>query len=241
MAQESSNNGPADATTVLPDDIRESIALGSFASVAGQPSSLSNLAYGNAVGNVNLSQQNTVAHQQALNAVGQTVTGSAVNLVANLSPMEAVAAVKLDTGNDVAEQLADLKAIVSGFPRGRRAALPRILRNPKGGFMATVPEKGFPVELVLNDRLRRPFVTRARKGGYVFFLKSSNFPFTVSLAGDPARNPTPLTVARDGFPVVIHHKPPPNPTPTPTPPTPRTNVNVTPPAQFPVQIIIGVS
>jgi hypothetical protein len=38
-----------------------------------------------------------------------------VNLVANLSPMEAVAAVKLDTGNDVAEQLADIKGTVQAF------------------------------------------------------------------------------------------------------------------------------
>ncbi|HBB88616.1 MAG TPA: R body protein [Blastocatellia bacterium] len=76
---------------------------------------LSNLAYANLISNVNLSQQNAVSNQQGFNQLGVTVTGKSVNLVANLSPLEAVAAVKLDTGNDVAEQLADIKGTVSAF------------------------------------------------------------------------------------------------------------------------------
>ncbi|HEX8175069.1 MAG TPA: hypothetical protein VF543_08120 [Pyrinomonadaceae bacterium] len=105
-----------DASSSLPDDIRESIAIGNVKSVAEQSSMLSNLAYANLISNVNLSQQNAVSNQQAMNQLGLTVTGKVVNLVANLSPMEAVAVVKLDTGNDVAEQLADLKGTLASFP-----------------------------------------------------------------------------------------------------------------------------
>ena len=103
------------SSSALPDDIRESIAIGNVKSVAEQPSMLSNLAYANLISNVNLSQQNAVSNQQAHNQLGITVTGKAVNLVANLSPMEATAVVKLDTGNDVAQQLADIKGTLGAF------------------------------------------------------------------------------------------------------------------------------
>ena len=106
---------PAKISSVLPDDIREAIAIGNVKSVAEQSSMLSNLAYANLISNTNLAQQNAVSNQQGANQLGVTVTGKSVNLVANLSPMEAVAAVKLDTGNDVAEQLADIKGTVQAF------------------------------------------------------------------------------------------------------------------------------
>jgi len=105
-----------DGSSALPDDIRESIAIGNVKSVAEQSSMLSNLAYADLISNVNLSQQNAVSNQQAMNQLGITVTGKAVNRVSDLSPMEAVATVKLDTGNDVSEQLADLKATLQTFP-----------------------------------------------------------------------------------------------------------------------------
>lgn len=104
-----------DGTSSLPDDIRESIAIGNVKSVAEQSSMLSNLAYANLISNVNLSQQNAVSNQQAMNQLGLTVTGKVVNLVANLSPMEAVAVVKMDTGNDIAEQLSDIKGSLAAF------------------------------------------------------------------------------------------------------------------------------
>lgn len=78
-----------DGTSALPDDVRESIAIAT--SVAEQPSILSNLAYQNLISNINLSQQNAVANQRAMNLLGLTVTGKVVNMVANLSPMEVVA------------------------------------------------------------------------------------------------------------------------------------------------------
>jgi hypothetical protein len=103
------------SSSVLPDDIRESIAIGNVKSVAEQPSMLSNLAYANLIANVNLAGQNAVSNQQAMNQLGVTVAGKTVNLVANFSPLEAAATVKLDTGNDVAEQLADLKGTIASF------------------------------------------------------------------------------------------------------------------------------
>ncbi|MDB5035736.1 MAG: putative body protein [Chlorobi bacterium] len=94
----------------LPDGITESIAIGNVGSIANQPAMLSNLMYANLVQNTNLSQQNAVANQQAMNQLGISIVGKTVNLISNLSPMEAVAVQKLDTGNDVAEEIAALKA-----------------------------------------------------------------------------------------------------------------------------------
>ncbi len=100
-------------SSALPNDIRESIAIGNVKSVAEQPSMLSNLAYSNLIQNVNLSQQNAVSNQQAMNQLQLTVTGKVVNLISNLTPMEAVAVTKMDTGNDMAQQVSDLKAAVA--------------------------------------------------------------------------------------------------------------------------------
>jgi hypothetical protein len=118
MSTEETSAPPAAAaeeTSSLPDDIRESIAISNVQAVAGQSSRLSNLAYANLINNVNLSHQNAVAHQQAMNELGLTVTGKVVNLLASLSPLEALAVVKMDTGDDVAQQLADLKGVLASF------------------------------------------------------------------------------------------------------------------------------
>jgi killing trait domain-containing protein len=101
--------------SALPNDIREAVAISNVKCVAEQPSMLANLTFGNLGSNTNLSQQNAVSNQQSANQLGVAVTGKAVNLVSNLSPLEATALSKLDTGNDVAEQLADLKAEVRSF------------------------------------------------------------------------------------------------------------------------------
>lgn len=112
-------NDPDSATppspSALPENNRESSNAGSLNTIAEQPAMLSNLAFANLVSNVNLAQQNAVANQQAMNQLLVTVVGKIVNLLANLSPMEAAAVVKLDTGNDIAEQLADLKAALAAF------------------------------------------------------------------------------------------------------------------------------
>lgn len=100
----------SDQASSLPDDIHESIAISNVKAVAEQPAMLSNLAFANLVNNVNLSQQNAVSNQQAMNQLLITVTGKVVNLLANLSPLEAASATHVLTGDEVAEQITDLKA-----------------------------------------------------------------------------------------------------------------------------------
>lgn len=77
--------------------------------VAEVPASLSNLALANVIANTNLSQQNAVSFQQAMNQVTIAVTGKAVDLISTLEPMEAVSVVKLATGNDLEQQVRDLE------------------------------------------------------------------------------------------------------------------------------------
>lgn len=76
---------------------------------------LSNLALSNLIVNMNLLQQNAISIQQAMNQVTMAVAAKAVNAIIMLSPVEAASIVKLNTGNDVAEQIADLKAAVEAF------------------------------------------------------------------------------------------------------------------------------
>ncbi|MEM9216679.1 MAG: R body protein [Cyanobacteria bacterium P01_F01_bin.150] len=102
-------------SSALPNDILESIAIGNVKSVAEQAAMLSNLSYSNLISNINLAQQNAVSNQQAMNQLNLSVTGKIVNLVSNLSPMEAAAIVKMDTGNDLAQQVSDLKAAVAAL------------------------------------------------------------------------------------------------------------------------------
>lgn len=97
-------------TSELPGDILESIAAGTAQSIGAQPAMLANLALANVINNINLLQQNAIANQQAMNQLLLTVTGKLVNVLANLSPLEAAAFVKSETGGDVAQQLADLTA-----------------------------------------------------------------------------------------------------------------------------------
>ena len=155
-----------DNTSSIADDIRESIALSSFNSISGQPANLSNLSYGNVLGHVNLSQQNTVANQQAMDQVGLSALGNAVDLVSNLSPMEAVATVKMDTGNEIAEQISDLKAALSSLnPDGGNSGGsvtpitpvkpvnppgPQIQANPTGGTTITLTEQDLPTEFIVE-------------------------------------------------------------------------------------------
>ena len=82
--------------------------------VAMQPSILSNMSLSNLVQNINMTQQNALANQQAMNQVGITVVGKMVNLIANLSPVEAAAAKLFLTENDLAAQLTELEHRVVG-------------------------------------------------------------------------------------------------------------------------------
>jgi hypothetical protein len=102
----------------LPNDIRESVAIGNIKSVAEQPAMLSNLAFANLTANNNLSQQNAVSNQQAMNQLTLTVTGKTVNRISDLSPAEASAIQEIQSGSDLAAQLAGLRAAVN--PNGQK-------------------------------------------------------------------------------------------------------------------------
>ena len=90
--------------------------------VGEQPAMLSNLAYSNAVQTTNLSHQNAVANQQAMNELGIAVVGKTVNKVSNLGPLEARSAIDILTNNELAQAIADLQAVIQAFSTGAKAA-----------------------------------------------------------------------------------------------------------------------
>lgn len=96
--------------TNFEENIIEAVAIGNLKSIAEQPAMLSNLAYSNTVVNTNLSMQNAVSNQQAMNELGVAVTGKTINRLINLGPLEAVSVTQILTGNTVAEEKLDLSA-----------------------------------------------------------------------------------------------------------------------------------
>jgi hypothetical protein len=107
MSTPTSNPSLADTVTV--------IGLANLKSIGEQPAMLSNLAYANVIANTNLSQQNAVANQQAMNELGISIVGKTVNSLTNLGPLEARSAVDVLTDNELAQTIADLKASVRAF------------------------------------------------------------------------------------------------------------------------------
>lgn len=211
MTEELRDDVPASAVgqSVLPDDIRESIALGSFLGITGQPSSLSNLAYSNTIINTNLTQQNTLNNQQAMNQVAKSVLGTTVNLVADVSPMEAVAVTKMDTGNDFAQQLIDLKGALAGFPSEKASPPPAPQPlNPKpnpdgGGLILTATIDDFPIKLVFGQKVGG--VRLPNQKGTHFKVNNNSFPVEIVLHGKPAATPATIAdVSRFRFPFTVN-------------------------------------
>jgi hypothetical protein len=99
----------------MDDKVIEAVAIGNLKSIAEQPAMLSNLAYSNTVVNTNLSMQNAVANQQAVNELGVAIVGKVVNLLTTLGPLESKSASEILTGNAVAEEIVDLKGAVQAF------------------------------------------------------------------------------------------------------------------------------
>lgn len=99
----------------LPEDVLSAVAVTNLKAIAEQPAMLSNLAYSNVVVNTNLSQQNAVANQQAMNELGISIVAKATNTVSNLGPLEARSAVDVLTNDELAQTIADLKAAVQAF------------------------------------------------------------------------------------------------------------------------------
>ena len=77
---------------------------------------LSNMAYSNMVANANLSMQNAVSNQQAMNELNVSVTAAASNIVKNIGPLEARSAVDVLTNNELAAEISGLKATLAAFP-----------------------------------------------------------------------------------------------------------------------------
>ena len=213
MTEELRDDVPASAVgqSVLPADIRESIALGSFMGITGQPSSLSNLAYSNTIINTNLTQQNTVNNQQAMNQVAKSVLGTTVNLVADVSPMEAVAVVKMDTGNDVAQQLMDLKGALAGFPSENAtppSTVPQPLNpqsNPDGGgIILTATIHDFPIIIAFGTKVGSRKLPNHR-GTQFTVNNNSFFPIEIFLKGKPITRPATIAdVSRSRFPFTVN-------------------------------------
>jgi hypothetical protein len=109
------NQGGGQAATQLPSDIVQGVAIGNLKAISEQPAMLSNLAYSNTVANTNLSAQNAVANQQAMNQLGIAIVGKTTTEVYGLGPLEARSAVDILTNDEVAQTIADLKATVTAF------------------------------------------------------------------------------------------------------------------------------
>jgi len=108
------------ANSSMDDKVIEAVAIGNLKSISEQPAMLSNLAYSNTVVNTNLSMQNAVANQQAVNELGVAIVGKVVNMLTTLGPLESKSASEILTGNAVAEELLDLKASVQAFAQQGR-------------------------------------------------------------------------------------------------------------------------
>ena len=109
---------PESNSTDLPPSLGEIatvVGITNLKSVGEQPAMLSNLAYSNTVQNTNLSHQNAVANQQAMNELAISIVGKTVNKVSDLGPLEARSAVDVLTNNELASEIADLKAVIQSF------------------------------------------------------------------------------------------------------------------------------
>jgi hypothetical protein len=95
--------------------IIEAGATGTAVTLAAEPAMLSNIAFGNSSANTNLAAQNAVANQQALNEVGVSALGKAVAMIVQSGPLNTASVTELMTGDTVAEEIADLKAALTGL------------------------------------------------------------------------------------------------------------------------------
>jgi hypothetical protein len=101
----------------LPEEVVSAVAIGNLKAISEQPAMFSNLAYSNTVANTNLSQQNAVANQQAMNELGISIVAKASNTISNLGPLEARSAVDILTNDELAQTIADMKATLQAFTK----------------------------------------------------------------------------------------------------------------------------
>lgn len=94
--------------------IKEAVALTGVV-MSEQPSMLSNLAYSNILSSSDLSAKNLVSNQDAQNKLRFSILSNAVNKIQNSQPLQARSAVDMLTHNELAQTVADLKAIAMAF------------------------------------------------------------------------------------------------------------------------------
>jgi Killing trait len=111
-------------TDAVNPQITDAVATSSVSSIASQPAMLSNLMLANLIANTNLSQQNAIANQQAMNELGVAILGKSVNLLTTLGPIEAMSVQQVLTGNVVAEDIADLRAALQAVGETNGAEVP---------------------------------------------------------------------------------------------------------------------
>ncbi|AVS75940.1 hypothetical protein [Paracidovorax cattleyae] len=99
----------------LPAAVIEAVALSGMAT-AHQPSALSSQAYANQVTSNQLSAQNQVARQDAMNRLHLSILAQAVNQVQDLQPAATRSGTEVLSGGEVAQALADLKAVLGALP-----------------------------------------------------------------------------------------------------------------------------
>lgn len=109
-------------TSALADDVREAVANANFKVTAEAPTVMQNLAL-----------QNFIAHQQRLNqiaeselvsaqALNRAILGRVVNSLLDTEPTDALAAQKVFSGNDVAQQITSLLAALASGQQGAKVA-----------------------------------------------------------------------------------------------------------------------
>ena len=115
-AAPSASAAPSSATPqASPDGLAETltaVAISNLKAIGEQPALLANLAFSNAVANTNLSQQNAVSNQQAMNELGIAVVANAVNVLADFATR---AATDIPADRSLADQIADLRAVIQAF------------------------------------------------------------------------------------------------------------------------------
>lgn len=83
--------------------------------VANLPAALSNLAYANQVGSTGMAARSQVANQDAMYRLRQMILAEAVNAVQTTSPTTARSSVNVFTSNELAREIAGLKASIEAF------------------------------------------------------------------------------------------------------------------------------
>lgn len=102
---------PDETQGQIPDEIRESVAINNIKTLGESAAFYTQLAMGNAV-----------SHQNRLNVIAETTVGQICKALIEVDPSESVAIQKLLSGNDLAQQLAQLLAALASNQQGVKAA-----------------------------------------------------------------------------------------------------------------------